>query len=174
MSYPAREISLQKMLGQLQESGNVNTIKHYLELLEGAFLLKTLQKYTGSEVRKRGSSPKLLPLNTALVHALKNPLEVDTDPAWFGRVFEAAVGAALSRSAGDLYYWRDGKYEVDFCLVLNRRLYAIEVKSRSDRKTGGLEAFKRRFPKGVPILMDRTRGEELLRTDDVDAYVERL
>jgi len=36
MSYPAQEISYQKLLGQLQESGNVTTIKHYLELFEGA------------------------------------------------------------------------------------------------------------------------------------------
>jgi predicted AAA+ superfamily ATPase len=174
MSYPARELSLQKMLGQLQEIGNVNTIKHYLELLEGAFLLKTLQKYSGSEVRKRGSSPKLLPLNNALVHALKNPLDVDTDPAWFGRVFEAAIGASLSKSSGHLYYWRDGKHEVDFCLVQNGKLYAIEVKSQTIKKAGSLEVFKSRFPKCVPILMDRARGEGLLRTENVDAYIEGL
>jgi hypothetical protein len=34
--------------GQLQESGNMATIKHYLELFEGAFLIKVLQKYSGS------------------------------------------------------------------------------------------------------------------------------
>ena len=93
MAYPAREISLQKMLGQLQESGNVTTIKHYLELLEGAFLIKTLQKYTGSEVKKRASSPKIVPLNSGLVHAFQNPGDVDSKPEWRGRIFEAAVGA---------------------------------------------------------------------------------
>ena len=35
---------MQKMLGQLQESGNVTTIKHYLKLLEGDFLIKGLEK----------------------------------------------------------------------------------------------------------------------------------
>ena len=59
LAYPAMEISLQKLLGQLQESGNVTTIKHYLELFEGAFLIKVLQKYSGSEIKKRGSSPKI-------------------------------------------------------------------------------------------------------------------
>jgi predicted AAA+ superfamily ATPase len=174
MSYPARELSLQKMLGQLQESGNVNTIKHYLELLEGAFLLKTLQKYSGSEQRKRGSSPKLVPMNNALVHALKSPFETETDPAWFGRVFEAAIGAALTKSAGNLYYWRDGRDEVDYCLAANDRVYAIEVKSQPDRKSRGLEVFLHRFPGSVPVLIDRDRGEQLLRSDDVDEFMKRL
>jgi uncharacterized protein len=74
MAYPAQEISLQKILGQLQDRGNVTTIKHYLELLEGAFLLKTLQKFTGSEVKKRASSPKIVPLNNGLVHAFRNQI----------------------------------------------------------------------------------------------------
>jgi len=114
MSYPAQKISLQKLLGQLQESGNVTTTKHYLELFEGAFLLKTLQKYTGSTVKKRGSSPKINPLNTALCHAFKSPQSFDYDREWRGRIFETAIGAALTRTKGKLYYWREGKYEVDF------------------------------------------------------------
>jgi len=61
MSYPAQEISYQKLLGQLQESGNVTTIKHYLELFEGAFLLKTLQKYSGSEIKKKDQALRLFP-----------------------------------------------------------------------------------------------------------------
>jgi len=40
----------------------------------------------------------MLPLNTALVHAFRHPREVINDPEWRGRVFEAAVGAALARS----------------------------------------------------------------------------
>jgi predicted AAA+ superfamily ATPase len=174
MSYPAREVSLQKLLGQLQQSGNVNTIKHYLELLDGAFLLKTLQKYTGSEIRKRGSSPKLLPLNTALIHAMRDPRDVDTDPAWFGRVFESAVGAALAKSNGNLYYWRDGKNEVDYCVDVDRRLYAIEVKSQERRRAKGLAVFKNRHPNCVPVVIDRLLGEQLLRAESVDDFLKQF
>lgn len=170
MAYPAREISLQKILGQLQDRGNVTTIKHYLELLEGAFLIRILQKYTGSEVKKRASSPKIVPLNNGLVHAFRNPADVDSEPYWRGRVFEAAVGAALATvSGGTLYYWREGKYEVDYILCLERRAYAIEVKSGRRRNMNGLALFLKRYPDSIPIIIDDTNVEILLRTTDVGA-----
>jgi len=171
MSYPAQEISYQKLLGQLQESGNVTTIKHYLELFEGAFLLKTLQKYSGSEVKKRGSSPKIIPLNTALCHAFRLPLSIDTDPDWRGRIFEAAVGASLCRTKGKLYYWRQGKFEVDFILDLEGKLYAIEVKSGRKRSYRGLEKFTLKYPGTIPLLIDQEAGKELLAAESVDGII---
>lgn len=168
MAYPAREISLQKLLGQLQDSGNVTTIKHYLELLDGAFLIKTLQKYTGSEVKKRASSPKIIPLNNALVHAFRNPEDVDSEPEWYGRVFEAAVGATLaSISEGSLYYWREGKYELDYVLCLDRKVYAIEVKSGRKRNMNGLTTFIKHYPNSIPVIIDSDNVETLLCTKDV-------
>ncbi len=170
MAYPAREISLQKMLGQLQESGNVTTMKHYLELLEGAFLIKTLQKYTGSEVKKRGSSPKIVPLNSALVHAFRNPGDVESEPEWRGRIFEAAVGGALSTvSGGRLYYWREGKYEVDYVLCLDGKVYAIEVKSGRRRNTAGMTKFLEKYPGSFSVIIDMGNVETLLRESDVGA-----
>ncbi len=174
MSYPAQEISLQKLLGQLQESGNVTTIKHYLELFEGAFLLKTLQKYTGSAVKRRGSSPKIIPMNMALCHAFKNPLSIDSDPDWRGRIFEAAVGAALSRTKGKLFYWREGKFEVDFVLEIEGKLYAIEVKSGRKRTLRGLEKFTQRYSASIPILIDWEKGRQLLEVESIDDIVGRL
>jgi len=174
MSYPAQEISYQKLLGQLQESGNVTTIKHYLELFEGAFLLKTLQKYSGSEVRKRGSSPKIIPLNTALCHGFRSPLAIDDDPDWRGRIFEAAVGAALCRTKGKLFYWRQGKFEVDFVLELEGKIYAIEVKSGRKRSYRGLEKFLMQYPGSIPLLIDLEAGKELLSAESIDMVVAAL
>ncbi len=174
MSYPAQEISYQKLLGQLQESGNVTTIKHYLELFEGAFLLKTLQKYSGSEVRKRGSSPKIIPLNTALCHGFRSPLAIDDDPDWRGRIFEAAVGAALCRTKGKLFYWRQGKFEVDFVLELEGKIYAIEVKSGRKRSYRGLEKFLMQYPGSIPLLIDLEAGKELLTAESIDMVVAAL
>jgi predicted AAA+ superfamily ATPase len=168
MSYPAREISLQKILGQLQDRGNVTTIKHYLELLEGAFLIRILQKYTGSEVKKRASSPKIVPLNNGLVHAFRDPGDMDSEPEWRGRIFEAAVGAALTTvSGGKLYYWREGKYEVDYILCLNRKTYAVEVKSGRRRNINGLSIFLKHYPDSIPVIIDRDNVETLLRATDV-------
>ncbi len=171
MSYPAQEISLQKMLGQLQDNGNVTTIKHYLHLLSGAFLLKSLQKYTGSEIRTKGSSPKLLPLNTALVNAFRSPEDLDQDPRWYGRIFETAVGSALSRSQGHLYYWRQGKFEVDFILKLQNKVFAIEVKSGGIKNTKGLQKFLSLYKNSIPIIVDHSNVEILLRAETVDVKV---
>jgi len=171
MSYPAQEISLQKLLGQLQETGNVTTIKHYLELFEGAFLLKTLQKYTGSEIRKRGSSPKIIPLNTALCHAFRTPQNVDSDPDWRGRIFEAAIGAALTRTKGKLFYWREGRYEVDFILELEGKRYALEVKSGWKRRSHGLGKFIQRYSGSTAVIIDSNKGEQILEAEFVDDII---
>jgi predicted AAA+ superfamily ATPase len=93
LAYPSMEVSLQKLLGQLQDSGNVTTIKHYLDLFEGAVLIKVLQKYSGSELKKRGSSPKIVPLNTALINARRDSFPQEQETEWMGRLFECAVGA---------------------------------------------------------------------------------
>jgi len=162
LAYPAMEISLQKMLGQLQESGNVSTIKHYLELFEGAYLIKTLQKYSGSEIRKRGSSPKIVPLNTALVNAQGTPEGLEHNPEQLGRIFECAIGAELHRQADELYYWRDGKEEVDFVAICGDQVFAIEVKSGRIRRTGGLMIFIKRYPKAIPVVIDLEKGTRLL------------
>ncbi len=169
MSFPAQEISYQKLLGQLQEGGNVTTIKYYLELLEGAFLLKSLHKYSGSEIRKKGSSPKILPLNSALVHAFKNPERVDNDHEWRGRVFEMAIGGHLFHSTGELYYWREGNYEVDFIFIIEDKLFAIEAKSGRRRHSKGMEKFLSKYPDSIPLYVDYDKGEKLLNAENIDA-----
>ena len=68
-SYSGQILSYNKMLGQLQDAGNTTTLAHYLELLSGAGMVTGLQKYSGAEVRRRGSSPKLVVMNTALMTA---------------------------------------------------------------------------------------------------------
>jgi len=85
--YSARVVSCTKLLGQLQDKGNTATLAHYLELLEGAGMIRGLQKYSGSRVRQRGSSPKLLALNTALVSAMPGLTFADArrDPGVWGR-----------------------------------------------------------------------------------------
>jgi predicted AAA+ superfamily ATPase len=162
LAYPAMEISLQKLLGQLQESGNVTTIKHYLELFEGAFLIKALQKYSGSELKKRGSSPKIIPLNTALVNARRDSFPLDQDTEWIGRLFECAVGAELCRRYDEVMYWREGGAEVDFIVKTQRGIVAIEVKSGRVKRMGGLERFCQRYQDALPLVMDLEKGTRFL------------
>lgn len=60
-------LSLNKFLGQLQEGGNVDLVKHYLKLYEQAYLLKTLEKFSTNKIQKKGSSPKLIPRANAFL-----------------------------------------------------------------------------------------------------------
>jgi len=99
-AYSAQVLSYTKMLGQLADAGNTTTLAHYLELLQGAGLVTGLQKFSGSEVRRRGSSPKLLPLDTGLVSAIagRSFRDVRADGDAWGRLVETAVGGHLVRA----------------------------------------------------------------------------
>jgi predicted AAA+ superfamily ATPase len=171
MLYPAQEISYQKLLGQLQDRGNTATIKHYLEILKGGFLLTTLEKFGGNSLRTKSSSPKMIPLAPALVHAFTAPDRIESDSEWRGRIFEAAIGSHLHRIPGDLYYWRDGDSEVDFVLVLNQKIYAIEVKSGRRKRTNGMTQFLKKHPESRAIVLDWEKGGRFLAGA---ASIERL
>jgi len=146
--HPAEIVSLQKMLGQLTDKGNVTTIADYLHLLNKAFLVAPIQKYSAEILRIRGSSPKLIVMSQALVSAVRNIRagEIKDSPELLGRLTENAVGAALVRLAeqngGGLFYWRERDLEVDYVFKTGRKVIAIEVKSglKID-KAAGLRAF---------------------------------
>jgi predicted AAA+ superfamily ATPase len=152
MAYPAMEISYTKLLGQLQNKGNVELIKHYLELYQGTYLVKVLDKYSPNRIKSKSSSPKILPLAPCLYYLTK--LDQYT-PEEQGRVFEAIVGAQLTRTGEDLFYWREGKYEVDYVLRRGKSVWAIEVKSGRRRAADGLGAFIEHYPDAKAVLITR-------------------
>jgi predicted AAA+ superfamily ATPase len=145
-------LSLNKMLGQLQEAGNASTIASYLRLLEAAMLLKPLERYSGNRLRQKISSPKLLPLNNALVNATlqRDPQQVRRKPSLWGRLLENGVGASLVNNNVDkgieVFYWRDREAEVDFVVRQGEEVLGIEVKTDPTASQEGLRAFRRRFP----------------------------
>ena len=151
-SYSGQVLSYTKMLGQLQDAGNATTLAHYLELLAGAGMVTGLQKFAGAVMRRRGSSPKLQVLNTALMTAQSGLTfeEARLEASLWGRLVESAVGAHLANAAAagacELYYWRERNREVDFVVRAGRALVAIEVKSGRTRNTApGMEAFAAAF-----------------------------
>lgn len=160
--FPAQVFSYNKMLGQLTEAGNTVTLANYLKLLETAFLASGLELYSKGQVRKRGSSPKLVVWNNALINAtsLLSFRRALADGAWWGRLVENAVGAHLLNQlqgpAWSLTYWRDGNVEVDFVLNHGAKTWAIEVKSGRGQKTSGLTAFRQRYPKAQSWLIGET------------------
>jgi predicted AAA+ superfamily ATPase len=156
-NYPAQEISYTKLLGQLQEKGNVEIVKHYLELLDGAFLFKAISKFSNSSVVQKSSSPKIIPLCPALVFAL-----AESEPP-LGRVFEMAVGSFLNTFVDRLYYWRHGDFEVDYVAVIDKNIFGIEVKSGRKKHSQGPEQFLKKFPKAKGFIVDQQNFETLLR-----------
>jgi predicted AAA+ superfamily ATPase len=150
--YSGQVLSYQKMLGQLQDAGNTTTLAHYLQLLGGAGMLIGLQKFSGARVRQRGSSPKLVVLNTALMTASagRSPDEAREDRDFRGRLVETAVGAHLINTAEggsvEVSYWRERNMEVDYVLRLGHRVTAIEVASGQRKDTlAGMAAFAKEF-----------------------------
>lgn len=166
-SYSSQILSYQKILGQLQDVGNTVTIAHYQKLLEGAFLIQGLSKWSGKALRLRNSSPKWASLNTALISALSNQTfkEWKNDPAQWGRLVESSVGAHLINKCFlegiEIYYWREGNNEVDFVLRKGSSLTAIEVKSSQKQlTTKGLSVFKKHYPTTRTFVVG-TGGMEL-------------
>jgi predicted AAA+ superfamily ATPase len=156
---PAQIVSYTKMLGQLQDAGNTTTLAHYLRLLEGAFLLSGLELFSRGTQRKRGSSPKLVLWNNALVNALglRSFEQAVSDPVWWGRLVENAVGAHLCNGLGSMEYgvtyWRDGKYEVDYVVERGNDIWAIEVKSGGTGDAKGLERFRAKYPEAKTLMV---------------------
>jgi hypothetical protein len=162
MAFPAQVISYQKLLGQLQESGNTETVKYYLELLEGAFLLKQLAKFSQGAVTVKSSSPKLLPLDLALVGAFTRAKRAREEPSWRGFLVEAAFGAHLARMPGDLFYWSEGRNDVDFVHSYQGKIVAYEIKSGRERDSKGLAAFQKKYPHAHIKLISTEEIEEVL------------
>jgi predicted AAA+ superfamily ATPase len=154
-------LSYNKMLGQLHDAGNTTTLSHYLHLLDTAGLLAGLDKFSPNKIRQRASSPKFQVHNTALISA-QHPESFEKlrgRPAEWGRWVESAVGAhllnAMLNSDLKLMYWRHSNDEVDFVLKNGEKIIGIEVKSGPDKRTGGMQAFSKKFsPEKVLLVGD--------------------
>lgn len=146
-AYSGQLVSLTKMIGQLQDAGNTTTLAHYLELLAQSGMVCGLSKFAMDKARRRNSIPKYQVYNNALMslYCEHDFATARADHKLWGRLFESAVGAHIMNCAYtgrfEVYYWREGKEEVDFVLVKNSKIVAVEVKSNHDKDTSGLHTF---------------------------------
>lgn len=173
--HPAEIVSLQKMLGQLSERGNVTTIAHYLDLLSKAFLVAPIQKYSPEILRVRASSPKFVILAQALIAAMqgRTPEHLARDPERYGRWAENAVGAHLLRAGCEVYYWRDRDKEIDFIARKDGASIAIEVGTKKKRRIpGALDRLARGLGIGKTLVVGAggIPLEQFLRGDPADYF----
>lgn len=158
-AYSGKILSLTKLLGEIQDAGNVMTIAGYLERLNQCGLLGTFQKFSVDDARRRASIPKFQVHNNALLTALSAGTfeQVRNDPVKWGHYVESAVGAYLISQAYrlqfEVFYWRDGNNEVDFVLRKGGKVVALEVKSNHERYTKGLDVFCQKFRPNVALIV---------------------
>ncbi len=142
--HPVQEISYRKLLGQLQDTGNTETAKHYIQLLEAAFLIRSLEKYSGNMLVRKSSSPKLIALAPCFYALFAGSSSID-NPIVRGRLFEQIVGQVLTSHFSDVYYWREDNKEIDFVVLCDNVVIGIEVKSGRLRSFSGRDAFRKKF-----------------------------
>lgn len=165
---PSCEISYTKLLGQLQDKGNTDLVKDYLDLYEGAYLFQQVHKYQTAHFTRKTSSPKIIPMAPALIQLDYKKASKEN----MGLAFEALVGSDLLRAELSTTYWRDKDNEVDFVVEYKNRIIAIEVKSGKKKSSKSLSAFKIRFPTAVIIFIN-PENYEMFCADPVQ-FIERF
>lgn len=150
-AYSGNLLSLNKMIGSLQDAGNTATLAGYINLLDESGLLCGLQKFSMDMARRKASIPKLQVFNNAL-KTVYTPLTFEqalVDRKVWGHVFESGIGAYLVSQGFihrfEVFYWRERNDEVDFILRKNGVIVAIEIKSNAEKRTDGLDKFRELF-----------------------------
>ena len=156
-SSPAQIVSLQKIQGQLQDRGALETIAHYLALLEEAFLVAPISKHATRATRRRSAPPKLITLSNALCaavdpHGAPDPI---ADPERFGFWVENACLAHAWNVGQRITYWREEPFEVDGVIEGSWGSWAVEVKTGNFQVSDitGLLEFTRRHRGFLPLVI---------------------
>ncbi|MCC6646737.1 MAG: ATP-binding protein [Polyangiaceae bacterium] len=156
-SAPAQIVSLQKIQGQLQDPGALETIASYLALLEEAFLVAPLPKYAARVERQRAAPPKLVLLSNALCAVVdpRGAPDRATAPERWGAWVENACLAYAWNAGQRVSYWREEPLEVDAVTDGSWGSWAIEVKTGriSAADLRGLGEFARRHPRHRPLVL---------------------
>ena len=158
-AYSGQILSLNKMLGSLQDAGNTTTLAGYVNLLNESGLLCGLQKFSMDAARRKASIPKFQVYNNALKTVLC-PFTFEQallDRKAWGHIFESGIGAYIVSQGFahrfEVYYWRERNDEVDFVLKKKGTIVALEVKSNAVKSNAGLQKFKAMFnPKEVLVI----------------------
>ncbi len=168
VSAPAQVVTLQKMQGLLADRGALETISHYLHLLEDAFLVAGCERPAKRALRRRASPPKLVVLNNALMAAMdpRGAPDRAREPDRYGAWVENACLAFAWNAGQQVRYWREEPLEVDAVLDGSWGPLALEVKTgpfgASDLR--GLFEFTRRNPGYRPlVLCDPSHVDAALR-----------
>ncbi len=111
------------------------TIRRYLEILEGAFMIRILQPWHANLGKRLVKAPKLYFRDSGLLHTLLTINSLDqliSNPkvgaSWEGFCIENAITTLVKRSEEVYFYSTHSGAEVDLFWQSNGKNYAIEVK----------------------------------------------
>jgi predicted AAA+ superfamily ATPase len=112
------------------------TIRHYLEILEGAFMVRLLQPWVPNLGKRMVKSPKIYLRDSGIFHGLlrlRNFDQILSHPklgaSWEGFALEQCV-QALGLESGEAHFWRphDGSAELDLFFLRGGRGQGVEFK----------------------------------------------
>jgi len=170
---PAQIMSLQKLQGQLQDSGALETVAHYLGLLQDAYLVVPLEKFSTQVHRRRSAPPKLVVLNNALLAATHSNGAPDParEPERFGFWVENACLAFAVNQGQQVSYWREEPQEIDAVFDGSWGKWAVEVKTgRFDAQAlRGLLEFCRRHPIFKPLVITAPGDENSAKRHGIES-----
>lgn len=162
---PAQIVALRKLQGEMQDPGVLPTLSHYLTLLEEAYLVAPLEKFSRVAIRRRAAPPKLLVLNNALLGAMdpRGVPDAATDPARFGAWVANACLAHAWNAGQRVTYWRAEPVEVDGVFEGSWGNWAVEIKTGGFETTSlrGLTTFCQRYPEFQPLVIRGEKGAEI-------------
>ena len=144
------------------------TVQHYLSILETTLLVTTLRPYFGGGATEIKSQPKVYGFDTGFVAYFKGWDSLRDEDR--GVLLEHMVLNELAArfDMRRVHYWRDKQHhEVDFVLELGRRreLLAIECKTTASKfDASGMQAFRRKYPKGTNLVVTLGQTQALARS----------
>ncbi|MFA6004764.1 MAG: ATP-binding protein [Elusimicrobiota bacterium] len=118
----------------------VASVSHYLDILEGAFMIRRLPPFHANISKRLVKSPKLYIRDSGLLHylaGLRQPQDLETWPgrgqSWEGFVIEELIRRAKLRwPSPSFYFWRtQAGAEADLLIENGRTRVAVEIKSGS-------------------------------------------
>ncbi len=170
---PAQIVSLQKLQGQLQDRGALETVAHYLSLLQDTYLVAPLERFSQRAHRRRAAPPKLVTLNNALLSAMhpEGPPDPTREPARFGLWMENACLAFAVNQGQRVTYWREEPLEIDAVFEGNWGDWAVEVKTSGfdSHELKGLLEFCRRNSRFRPLVITAPGDERVARGHGLSA-----
>ncbi|MCP1663149.1 MULTISPECIES: ATP-binding protein [Methanocalculus] len=134
----SREFTLSKLHKKFSAIGSKTTIASYLNLLEDAYIIFTLPRFSYSQKSRQINPRKAYAIDNGLIHA--NSVLFSEDR---GRFLENHVFLELRKRYRELFYFRE-KGECDFIVKEQTKItkaiqVCYEVNSRNkDREIGGL------------------------------------